>query len=250
MPIKRIAVLAVIAALALAAPAHAVTTQSVEFQARYSSGARHKSRAGTSLRTILRISDPAAIAPLRLTRTVLRFPKGSVTNGRFFPKCNRAALQARGPKACPKGSLLGKGIGRGAAPPFVNVVNAKVSLYNGTLSGGNQRILIYTLPDIGPVLVFTGVLKKVKGPRYGYELDTPIPRIPTLPNQPDAAVTFFDATVRDLTVRHRGRTIHYIDSPVVCDGTFFMLDGAFSYQDGTTNDVLERFTLNGGPRCP
>jgi hypothetical protein len=250
MSTKRIAILAGLAALAVPAPAPAVTTQSVEFQVRYSGGARHKDRAGTSLRTILRISDPAAIAPLRLTRTVLRFPKGSVTNGRFFPKCNPAALQARGPSACPKGSLLGKGIGRGSAPPFVNVVNAKVSLYNGTLSGGNQRILIYSVPDIGPVLVFTGVLRKVKGPRYGYELDTPIPRIPTLPNQPDAAVTFFDATVRDLTVRRRGRTIHYIDSPVVCSGTFFMLDGAFSYQGGTTNEVLESFTLHGGPRCP
>ena len=250
MPTKHIVVLAALAGLAAAAPAPAVTTQTVEFQARYSPGARSKDRAGTSLRTILRISDPAASAPLRLTRTVLRFPKGSVTNGGFFPKCNPAALQARGPRACPKGSLLGKGVGRGAAPPFVNVVNAKVSLYNGTLSGGNQRILIYSVPDIGPIMVFTGVLRKVKGPRYGYELDTPIPRIPTLPNQPDAAVTYFDATVRDLTVRRRGRTIHYIDSPVVCDGTFFMLDGAFSYQGGTTNDVLERFTLRGGPRCP
>ena len=51
-------------------------------------------------------------------------------------------------------------------------------------------------------------------------------------------------------MRRGGRTIHYIDSPVVCDGTFFMLDGAFSYQGGTTNEVLERFTLRGGPRCP
>jgi hypothetical protein len=250
MPTKRIAVVAGIAVLAITVPAPAVTTQTVEFTARYSKGAKSKKRAGTSLRTVLRITDPAATAPLRLTRTVLRFPKGSVTNGRFFPKCSPEALQARGPRACPRGSLLGKGIGRGSAPPFIDVVNAKVSLYNGTLAGGNQRILIYSVPDIGPVLVFTGVLRKIRGARYGYELDTPIPRIPTLPNQPDAAVTYFDATVRDLTVRRRGRTIHYIDSPVVCDGTFFMLDGAFSYQGGTTNEVLERFTLRGGPRCP
>jgi hypothetical protein len=53
-----------------------------------------------------------------------------------------------------------------------------------------------------------------------------------------------------VTVRRRGRTIHYIDSPVLCDGTFFMLDGQFTYQGNTKVDVLERFTLRGGPRCP
>ena len=158
-------------------------------------------------------------------------------NGRYFPKCKPAALQARGPLACPKGSLLGKGIGRGAAPPFVDVVNAKVSLYNGTLSGGNQRILIYSRARTsGRCWSSRECCKKVTGPATGTCSTLRFRAIPTLPNQPDAAVTFFDATVRDLTVRRRGRTIHYIDSPVVCDGTFFLLDGAFSYQGGITND--------------
>jgi hypothetical protein len=247
---KRIAVAVVAGALLAAGPALAATTQTVEFQGRFSKGARSKERAGLSLRTIINIGDPGAKAPLRLSRTVLRFPKGGVVNGRYFPQCKVAALRARGPLACPKGSLLGKGRGRGAAPPFVDVVNAKVSLYNGRLKGGNPTILINSVPDIGPVLVFEGVIRKVPGPKYGYVLETEIPPIPTLPNQPNAAVTFFDATTRDLTVRRRGRTIHYIDSPVVCDGTYFLLDGAFSYQGGIVNPVYEAFTLRGGPRCP
>jgi hypothetical protein len=247
---KRIAIAAGVAALVAVVPAAAITTESIDFQGHYSSGARGKTRSGLSLRTTINISDPQAKAPLRLTRTVIRFPKGAVTNGQYFPKCNPAALQARGPRACPKGSLLGKGKGRGAAPPFVDSIDAKVSLYNGTLAGGSQRVLIYTIPDIGPILVFTGVLKKVHGPRYGYVLDTPVPRIPTLPNQPDAAVTLFDATIRDLTVRRHGRTIHYIDSPVQCDGTYFLLDGELDYQGGVSHQVYERFTLRGGPRCP
>ena len=77
-------------------------------------------------------------------------------------------------------------------------------------------------------------------------LDVDVPPIKTLPSAPDASVTFFDATTRDLTVRRRGRTIHYIDSPVLCDGTFFLLDGQFSYQGGMKNTVLERFTLTAG----
>jgi hypothetical protein len=77
-----------------------------------------------------------------------------------------------------------------------------------------------------------------------------VPPIPTLPGQPNASVSFFDATTLDKTVKRRGRTIHYIQGPVICDGTFFLLDGSFSYDGGLTNTVLERFTLRGGPRCP
>ena len=241
----------VLAALLLTAvPVHGKTVQTVEFKGRYAAKDRKKTRGGLSLRTIINIRDDAgAIAPLRLSHTTLRFPKGAVVNARHFPKCNFAALAQRGLKACPKGSRLGRGKARGSAPPFVNVVNAKVWLFNGKLAGRNPTLLIYSVPDIGPVLTFRAVLRKNRGP-YGYVLELDVPPIPTLPGQPNAAVTFFDATVRDLKLRRKRRTIHYIDAPVLCTGTYFLLDGAFSYQGGVTNSVLERFTLNGGPRCP
>ena len=135
-------------------------------------------------------------------------------NARFFPKCSPAALRARGPRACPKGSKLGTGSAIGAAPPIVtDPVNAKITLFNGTLDGRNPTIIIYALPDLGPVMTLPGVLRSGRGTPYGYVLDTPVPPIKTLPSAPDASVTFFDATTRDLTVKRRGRTIHYIDSP-------------------------------------
>jgi hypothetical protein len=111
-------------------------------------------------------------------------------------------------------------------------------------------VIIYSIPDLGPIITIEGVIKSSRGSPYGYVLDVTVPPIKTLPSAPDASVTFFDVTTRDLTVRRRGRTIHYIDGPVLCDGTFFLLDGAFSYQGGVTNTVFERFTLDGGPRCP
>jgi hypothetical protein len=241
------------ALLALPAmPAQAATTQEVEFTARYAKSARNKERGGISLRTTIRITDNAgAPAPLQLTHTTLRFPKGAVVNARFFPKCNPAALRQRGPRACPRGSRIGSGKAIGLAPPIVqDPVNAKVTLFNGKPEGRNPSIIIYAIPDLGPVMTLPGVLRSGRGTPYGYVLDTPVPPIKTLPNAPDASVTLFDATTRDLTVRRRGRTIHYIDSPVLCDGTFFMLDGQFTYQGNTKVDVLERFTLRGGPRCP
>ena len=233
-------------------PANAATTQEVEFTARYAKSDRNKERGGISLRTTIRITDNAgAPAPLQLTHTTLRFPKGAVVNARFFPKCNPAALRLRGPRACPEGSKIGSGRAIGLAPPIVqDPVNAKVTLFNGKMEGRNPSIIIYALPDLGPVMTLPGVLRSGRGTPYGYVLDTAVPPIKTLPNAPDASVTLFDATTRDVTVRRRGRTIHYIDSPVLCDGTFFMLDGQFTYQGNTKVDVLERFTLRGGPRCP
>jgi hypothetical protein len=241
---------ALLVAVVLAPGASAVTTQDVSFVGKYAKRDRHKVRGGLSLRTTFSVTDPAAPAPLQLDRTTLRFPKGSIVNGRYFKQCKLSALQARGPKGCPKGSKLGGGTARGAAPPIVDSVAAKVTLFNGVPVGHDPTLLIYTLPDLGPVIALEGVLKSSRSGRYGYVLDVPIPPIKTLPSAPDASVTFFNATVNNLTVKRGHRRINYIDAPVLCNGTFFLLDGAFSYRGGVTNPVFEKFTLNGGPRCP
>jgi hypothetical protein len=238
-------------AVALVVPgAAAVTTQEVSFTGKYSKRDRHKARGGLSLRTKFSVTDPGAPAPLQLERTTLRFPKGSIVNGRYFKKCKLTALQAKGPKGCPAGSKLGGGTARGAAPPIVDSVAAKVTLFNGVPVGHDPTILIYTLPDIGPVIALEGVLKSSRKGHYGYVLDVTIPPIKTLPSAPDASVTFFDATIKNRSVKRGHRRIHYIDAPVLCTGTYFLLDGAFSYRGGVTNTVFEKFTLNGGPRCP
>jgi hypothetical protein len=236
--------------VALAPLAQAATTQTVAFEAKYSKRDRHKSRGGLALRTIINISDPAAPAPLQLAHTTLRFPKGSLVNARYFPKCSVSTLQRKGPRGCPKGSQLGSGKARGAAPPILASVDAKITLYNGERAGRNPTLIIYSVPDIGPILTLSGLLKAAgSSSDYGYVLDVEVPPIKTLPSAPDASVTFFDATVQDRTVRRKGRPIHYIDAPVLCNGTFFLLDGAFRYQNGLTNTVYEKFTLSGGPRC-
>jgi len=249
-PFKILARVVALTALAAAPVAHAVTTQTVEFQGRYSKQDRHKARGGLSLRTIINISDPSAPAPLQLRHTLLRFPKGAIVNARYFPQCKLTSLEQRGPRACPKGSKLGSGTARGAAPPIIASVNAKVTLFNGVPVGRSPTLIIYTLPDLGPILTLGGSLKPGGSGNYGYVLDVDVPPIKTLPSAPDASVTFFDATLQDHTVKRRGRTIHYIDAPVLCNGTYFLLDGAFSYLGGLTNTVYEKFMLSGGPRCP
>jgi hypothetical protein len=230
--------------------ASAVTTEDVSFHGKYAKRDRHKVRGGLSLRTTFKITDPAAVAPLQLDRTVLRFPKGAVVNGRLFPKCKLTTLQSKGPKGCPKGSRLGGGKAMGTAPPIVTDVAAKVTFFNGVPVGHDPTLLIYIFPDLGPVISLEGVLKSSGTGNYGYVMSVNIPPIKTLPSAPDAATTFFDATVNNVRVKRGKRRINYIDSPVLCNGTYFLLDGAFTYRGGVTHEVLEKFTLNGGPRCP
>ncbi len=237
------------AALACASVAHAVPTQSVQFTAKYVRGAKSKEFGGLTLRTQLTIADTEGGLRPALTNTTLRFPKGAVVNARFFPKCDPKQLETRGAKGCSSRSVIGRGKAQADARPIVSdLVNAVITLYNGKPRNGNPTIVIYAVPDLSSPLAIVGELKRDRG-RYGYVLDVDVPVIPTLPGQPNAAVSSFDATTIDRTVRRRGKLIHYIEGPVLCNGTFFLLDGSFSYQNGITNTVYEQFTLRGGPRC-
>ena len=221
------AALAASALLAVpASPALRPTTQDVTFTAKFAKRDRNKRRAR---------AEPAHDDPHRgqvgaraaaAHQHAAALPQG---RRRERPLLSRSAAPRRcapaGRAPVRKGRSSAPAAPSALAPPIVtDPVNTKITLFNGTLEGRNPTIIIYALPDLGPVMTLPGVLRSGRGTPYGYILDTPVPPIKTLPNAPDAAVTFFDATTRDLTVKRRGRTIHYIDSPVLCDGTFFMLD--------------------------
>jgi hypothetical protein len=234
---------------ASAAAAEAGLTESVDFTAKYVKAGKKKF-GGLTLRTTISIRDDAGAKPPPLENTTLRFPRGAVVNARYFKKCSQSVLERKGPSGCPASSKIGVGTATGDARPVVGNVNAKVTLFNGKTVHGNPTILIYAQPEISSPLTITGELKRQRTGPYGYVLDVDVPPIPTLPGQPNASVVFFDARTLDRTVRRSGRRIHYIEGPILCNGTFFLLDGAFTYEGGVTHTVYERFTLRGGPRCP
>lgn len=244
-----IGLLAVAVPLTGAAGAQATVTQSVDFTVKAVKKDRNKTRGGLTLRTTLRIADDTGAKPPPVTNTTLRFPKGAALNARYFKRCSVSTLQSKGPSGCPTASVIGKGTATGDARPIIAEVKAKVTLFNGQPVSGNPTIVIYAQPEISAPIVIQGEIKRQRSGRYGYVLSVDIPPIPTLPGQPNASVVFFDATTLDKTVRRKGRRIHYIEGPILCDGTFFLLDGAFTYEGGITNTVYERFTLTGGPRC-
>jgi hypothetical protein len=235
--------------LAGAVVANATVTQSVEFTVKAVKKDRHKARGGLTLRTTFRIADDTGAKPPPVTNTTLRFPKGAGLNARYFKKCSASALQSKGPSGCPAASVIGRGTATGDARPIIAEVKAKITLFNGASVSGAPSIIVYAQPEISAPIVIQGAIKPQKGGPYGYVLSVDVPPIPTLPGQPNASVVFFDATTLDRTVKRKRRTIHYIEGPILCDGTYFLLDGAFTYEGGITNTVYERFTLNGGPRC-
>jgi hypothetical protein len=234
------------------ATAQAAPTETLDFGVKVVRADRKKRFGALTVRTAFRITDTSGSRPPALTNTTLRFPKGAVINARYFKRCSPNRLTTSGVKGCPSASIIGKGKAQGDARPIVNdPIDAKITMFNGQPRNGNPTIVIYAVPEISSPIVIVGEFKRQpRGSNYGYVLSVDVPPIPTLPGQPNASVSFFDATTLDKTVRRKGRKIHYIQGPIVCDGTFFLLDGSFSYDGGITNTVLERFTLRGGPRCP
>jgi hypothetical protein len=241
--------LAVAVLLTGALDALATVTQSVDFTVKVVKKDRHKAHGGLTLRTTFRIADDSGAKPPPVTNTTLRFPKGAALNARYFKKCSVSTLQSKGRSGCPSASLIGKGTATGDARPIIAEVKAKITLFNGQPVKGNPSIIVYAQPEISAPIVIQGAIKRQSGGPYGYVLSVDVPPIPTLPGQPNASVVFFDATTLDKTVKRKGRLIHYIEGPILCNGTFFLLDGAFTYEGGITNTVYERFTLSGGPRC-
>ena len=242
--------LAAATSLAGLAVAQAAVTETVEFTIKVAKGDKQKRNGGLTVRTVFRVQDDTGIKPIPLTKTTLRFPKGAKINAKYFKKCSRTTLETKGPSGCPAASKIGSGSALGDARPIISDVKTKITMFNGQPANGNSTILIYAVPDISSPLTIQAELKRQRSGPYGYVLEADVPTIPTLPNQPNASVTFFDATTLDRTVKRKGRKIHYIEGPIVCDGTYLLLDGTFSYEGGITHTVYERFTIKGGPRCP
>jgi len=235
--------------LALAV-AQAAVTESVDFTVKVVKGEKKKRTGGLTVRTVFRVQDDTGVKPIPLTKTTLRFPKGSKVNAKYFKKCSRSKLETKGPSGCPAASKIGTGTALGDARPIIADVKTKITMFNGQPANGNPTILIYAVPDISSPLTIQAELKRPRSGPYGLILEANVPTIPTLPNQPNASVTFFDATTLDRTVKRKGHKIHYIEGPIVCDGTYVLLDGVFSYEGGINHTVYEKFTIKGGPRCP
>jgi hypothetical protein len=106
-----------------------------------------------------------------VTRIDLWFPRGSVYNGARYPMCSVHKLNAFGPSACPKGSIMGSGTGTAFADttisrPTITVVN-----------GGANVVYLYTVLN-NPARVqeaVIGHITRLSG-MFAYHLSATIPQ--------------------------------------------------------------------------
>ena len=194
-------------------------------------------------------NDPAATQPPPLKRVVIRFNKGGQFNGKLFPKCSFSKLQAQGPSACPKGSKVGSGTATASAKPIIDLVNAKVTVYNGEPKGGVPTVLLYNVPDISSPIVVQGTVAKKgavscaggKG-QCDYVLTFDVPLIPTLPNAPPASVLSVKTKTSQVFIKKKKKVkgkrrtvkIPYIGAPKECKGNW-VADLNITFQDGQTS---------------
>jgi hypothetical protein len=118
------------------------------------------------------IGDGPGFQPPILDHSVIRFPYGSRLNNRLFPHCEPALINRRGPRVCPKGSLIGRG--------YANVLadterqRLTVRMFNGR--GG--RSIVFYFHGTNPARVdvaFAAPLRRLRGGMWNYVLNVPVP---------------------------------------------------------------------------
>jgi hypothetical protein len=100
----------------------------------------------------------------------LWFPTGTRYNGASYPSCSYARLNAAGPSACPKTSIMGSGVATAFADTVVT--RPRITVVNG----GADRVYFYTVLN-NPARVqvpVIGQITRLPG-RFAYHLSATIP---------------------------------------------------------------------------
>ncbi|MGZ4231464.1 MAG: hypothetical protein ACXVVQ_08580 [Solirubrobacteraceae bacterium] len=100
----------------------------------------------------------------------LWFPTGTRYDGAGYPSCSYARLNAAGPSACPKSSIMGSGVATAFADTVVT--RPRITVVNG----GADRVYFYTVLN-NPARVqvpVIGQITRLPG-RFAYHLSATIP---------------------------------------------------------------------------
>ena len=151
----------------------------------------------------------------RVTKTTIRLPAGTRSNGRLFPRCELPDKPADvGAERCSRGSRIGSGsVEVDARPTIEGPLSGKLSVHNGEPRDGRPTLILLA------TVAFGG--SEAKG-----ELDFEV-RGSTLASLPPPAgtpeglfvITKVDVAVRaTTTVSRRGRRVRvsFIETPRVC----------------------------------
>jgi hypothetical protein len=188
--------------------------------------------------------DPNQL-PATLAKAELKFTRGAVVNGRWFPKCDPKRLTAR--KKCPRGSLLGRAkIGAAVGPNVADMLAVPLTadLYNGP----RGKSIVFHFKGNVPIpinVVQVAPLTKIRERFYGFRLVVPVPEVLQMPlTGVPSSVLNFAVTVSG-KVRHKGRRRGYIETSLCPPGAQVPLLGNFTFRDGVVRSDKSTIVCGG-----
>jgi hypothetical protein len=165
--------------------------------------------------------------PSPVKHMAFSFTHGAKVHPEAFATCSMDVISKRGPAACSAASRVGTG--KAVAAALQTTFDATLTVYNGPKVAGGRQLIVYARA-LGTIAIpIVGTLKRTSG-RYGWVLDLPVPRIMTVGEENDAAITSFAVTVGG-TGRKK---VPFIEAPTSCSGPGWPFLGTFTYADGAS----------------
>lgn len=230
------------------APAAEAVTEVATLQTSFSPDALG---ASTTIGFGFHIATTEGLAPPPLTSVNLHMPHGMDYTGTTLGLaiCQPEKLIKEGITGCPVDSRLGSGTAI-AEVPFGNGVGHELpeiqALMGPPTPKSNIDVLFYAngQTPVFAQLVFKGELIPASG-RYGEELNTVIPPIPSVPNGPDVSIISVQTTIGPNHLVYykyvHGRRVAFhpvgIAVPVSCPAGGFPFSANFTFGDGSTTEA-------------
>jgi hypothetical protein len=176
--------------------------------------------------------------PSPVTEIDLYAPAGFKIASTGFPTCALSALQAKGPKGCPKKSSAGPpGIGAGAVAFGGEQVVENVTIQSFFALGGGLNFDVEGTTPVSLQVIEKSHLVSAAAP-LGPELVVEVPLVETVPGAPDASITSFDVKV-GAAYRRNGKTVSYLTQSKKCPKGGFTTEMVLKYLSGETSTVTD-----------
>ena len=149
------------------------TTVTVDAKVTPNNAGTKKKPQGVKLNGSIRWTTEPGVPPPIITDFDILISKGGVFNGGKYAKCSQTTANRRGPRGCPKKSIMGSATGVALADDVIT--RPKVTFING----GARNICFYTVLN-NPARVQTcvpGRITKLSHPKWQYRLRISVPKV-------------------------------------------------------------------------
>ena len=201
---------------------------------------------GTTITFSFRVATPAGSLPSPLVGLDLSYPYniGLATSGLGLEACTSATLELSGSEGCPSEALMGRGSATVEIPfgPTIVKEPGRITTWMAPTQNGRLALLFFA-EGKAPVLaqlIFSGLVQPAPVP-FGGRLNTRIPLIPSLPENPNGAVVQMTATIGPMGILYHheihGRSVAYrpagVHLPDSCPRGGFPFSATFTFLDGS-----------------